>query len=135
MAKKQDRQGVRTPSDVERKYNLQAQADAVKAANNAQKTAEKASKDVSALNAALTQEELVKRITNSGENPALYLEEGQLYINAAYLKGVVAALVVDALKVGTLEIGSDAPKALSWSDNGDGTYTLIGTQEVNSHAD
>lgn len=129
--KKHDRQGVRTPADVERKYNLQDQADLSVKINNAQKAAEKAGKDVDALNTALDQTELVNRLTKGGEAPALWLtEEGQLYIHARFINSDELAFGVDENGNPTLRLGTDTAKVLSWKDNEDGTFTLIGTDVV-----
>lgn len=90
MSKRQDRQGVRTPADLERKYNL-SQLDRVNASvAEARRAAAQAEQAVNNLIASLDQEYIVSYLTNSGAAPAIYLIDGQLYINASYIKqGVI----------------------------------------------
>ena len=75
-----DRQGVRTPADLERKYNFEKRFD------NAMEAAAEASEAVKTLDGKLTQEEVFNRLTNGGKAQGFFLdEEGQVYINASYL--------------------------------------------------
>ena len=77
---KQDRQGVRTPAGLERKYNFDKRFD------DAMEAADNASKKVDALDNAMDQTEIFNRLTNYGKAQGLYRdEEGNLYINASYL--------------------------------------------------
>ena len=77
---KQDRQGSRTPADLERKYNFEKRFD------DAMEAAEEASKSVEKLDTKLDQTEVFNRLTNNGKAQGLYRDEnGDLYINASYL--------------------------------------------------
>lgn len=77
---KQDRQGARTPAELERKYNFEKRFDdAMDAANEASKSVEK-------LDVKLDQTEVFNRLTKNGKAQGLYRdEEGNLFINASYL--------------------------------------------------
>lgn len=85
---KQDRQGVRTPADLERKYNWKKSfSELHEIAEGAQKTADGAKKDVVNLDNKLNQEEIFNRLTNNGELQGLYRDEdGNIYINADYIQ-------------------------------------------------
>lgn len=96
-------------------------------------TAESNSKsyaDTAAKNAvnAQTQADVFNKLTNNGKSQGIYYKNGQLYINASYL----AAGILKSLdgKTFYLDLASNTLKILgktvSWKDNGDGTYTLIG---------
>ena len=77
---KQDRQGVRTPAGLERKYNFDKRFD------DAMDAAAEASKEVKKLNEEMDQAEIFNRLTNNGKAQGLYLDvDGNLYINASYL--------------------------------------------------
>ena len=77
---RQDRQGVRLPSEVERKWNFKKRFD------DAMDAAAEASNEVKQLSEDLDQREIFNRLTNHGKAQGLYLdEEGNLYINASYL--------------------------------------------------
>jgi len=141
---KQDRQAVRNAVDLERKYNLGSNA-AMKTAKNARNIAIRASADVAALDAVLNQAGVLARLTNGGKAPAIYLgEDGQLYVRVDYIRGLVTealdamisfrtesahVLSIGGKKGGVpfLQLGEAEGKTLSWKDNEDGTYTLIGT--------
>lgn len=90
---KQDIARARTTQDLERKYKFGesfAEAfglarDAKDAAEKAQQAADEAKNAASGVDTKLTQEEIFKRLTNDGEVQGLYRQDGQIYINAAYL--------------------------------------------------
>lgn len=94
MSEKQDRQGARTISDLERRLNygekfsqiMGIADDARDAAESAQSAANRAEKAVSDLDTNLSSEEIFNRLTNNGEAQGVYRENGQIYINASYLK-------------------------------------------------
>ena len=87
---KQDRQGARTPADLERKYDLGMNFGEVKElVNYSQREAADAKAAVAELDHKLDQDELVKRITEDGNSPVLYFVGDALYINASYIKGVL----------------------------------------------
>lgn len=80
MSLKMDRQGARTPAELERKYNFEKRFD------NAMDAAAEASKAVENLDALLDQTEVFNRLTNNGKSQGVYLDEaGNLYLNASYL--------------------------------------------------
>lgn len=88
---KQDRQGVRTAADVERKYNFgKSFSEVMGVAEKAVETAEKAA---SGLDEKLTSEEIFNRLTNNGQLQGLYRgDDGELYINASFLAtGVISS--------------------------------------------
>lgn len=85
---KQDRQGVRTPSDLERKYNFEKRFD------SAMEAASEASQKVDKFDEAMNQTEIFNRLTNHGKAQGLFRdEEGNLFINASYLTtGILKSL-------------------------------------------
>jgi hypothetical protein len=77
---KQDRQGVRLPADVERKWNFKRRFDSAMGA------AAEAKEEVEKLDEAMTQTEIFNRLTNYGKAQGFFMDEdGQLYVNASYL--------------------------------------------------
>ena len=77
---RQDRQGVRLPAEVERKWNFK------KRFGDAMEASAEASAEVKKLNDGLDQREVFNRLTNHGKAQGLYLdEEGNVFINASYL--------------------------------------------------
>lgn len=85
---RQDRQGVRLPADVERKWGFKKKFD------NAMEAAEAASNSVKELDKSLTQKEVFNRLTNGGKSQGLFMDvNGQVYINASYITaGILASL-------------------------------------------
>lgn len=84
---KQDRQGVRTPADLEMKYNFgKSFAEVMGIANDARDAADKALGAVDNFDNELDSEEIFNRLTENGALQGLYREDGQLYINASYIK-------------------------------------------------
>lgn len=83
-----------------------------------------------------TQTEVFNKLTNNGAAEGLYYVNGQLYINASYLAtGILKSLdestfyldlVNGILRANFTEI-SIAGKAVSWKENEDGSFTLVGT--------
>lgn len=91
---KQDRQGVRTPAEVERKWNFRKRFDnaesaadeAELAARKAIQAAEKAGDSVKELDLKMDQTEIFNRLTNQGKAQGLFLDDaGNVFINASYL--------------------------------------------------
>lgn len=77
---RQDRQGVRLPADVERKWGFK------KKFANAMEAAEAASKSVEELDKKLEQKEVFNRLTNNGTSQGLFMDvNGQVYVNASYI--------------------------------------------------
>ena len=87
---KQDRQGVRTATELEQKYNFgKTFAEVMGIATDARTKAEAAEEK---LNGNMTNEEIYNFLTNNGVNQGLFRwEDGELFINAEFIK------VVDAL--------------------------------------
>lgn len=85
---KQDRQGVRTPAGLERKYNFDKRFD------DAMEAAAEASNEVKKLNESMDQTEIFNRLTNNGKAQGLFLDdEGNVFINATYLTtGILKSL-------------------------------------------
>jgi hypothetical protein len=112
---KQDRQGARTPADVERKYNLGAIAksypDTSATAKRAEAIASSAQADVSALNNSLDASGILNRLTG-GTKKGIYHDENNpadksIYINADYIMGwrmdyIEAQIAYMAMKNGML---------------------------------
>lgn len=101
---KQDRVASRTAEDVERKYNFgKTFAEVFGMAEEAQKAAEKAQAAADNANGAvedLDQDTIFNLLTNNGEIKGLFMQDGQLYINASYLvTGIIKSengkLVID----------------------------------------
>lgn len=88
---KQDRQGVRTASEFERKYNIKKNFNqAMGAANEAMRVAEEAqSKEITA-------EEIFNKLTNNGQVQGIYQQDGKWYINAEL--AVIINLIAEHLK-------------------------------------
>lgn len=97
MSKKQDRVPARTPTDLERKYNFGKSfaevyglaTDAQKAADQAEDAAARAEEAVSDLD----HEAIFNLFTDNGAIQGIFKgEDGQVYINAAYLAaGIIAS--------------------------------------------
>lgn len=84
---KQDRQGARTPADLERKYNFDKRFD------DAMTAAEQASEDVKRLDKNMNQAEIFNRLTAGGKSQGVFMENGQIYVNASYLvTGILKSL-------------------------------------------
>lgn len=95
MSAKQDRAPARTFEDLERKYMFEKK---FKDIDRAQKTAEEAKKSYDHLD----QKEIFNRLTNNGEWPGFFYDEnGNMYINASYIKsGFMSA---NLIRAGALE--------------------------------
>ena len=88
---KQDRQGARTPADLERKYDFDRR---FKENATAAAEAKKMSED---LDKSLTADEVFNRLTDGGQVQGIYKEDGNIYINASYIKaGVLLATLITA---------------------------------------
>lgn len=92
---KQDRQGARTVSDLERKYAFKKSfsdvmgiaSDSQKAASEAKKTASETSQALNTFNTDLDQAEVFNRLTKNGEAGFIYMDgNGNIFINASYIK-------------------------------------------------
>lgn len=101
-ASKQDRQGARTLADLASRYNFgKSFAEVMGFAEAAKKAADEANEAVSILGKKLTQEEIFNLLTNNGKSQGLYRgDDGELYINASYIKS--GTLLADFVKTGIL---------------------------------
>ena len=91
MSAKQDRQGVRTAAQLEQKWNFgDSFAEVMGIATDAQKTAHEAEQIASNPSANLTRDEVFNLLTDNGAWQGIYRDEnGELYINASYLRSGV----------------------------------------------
>lgn len=102
---KQDRQGVRTPAEVERKWNFgKSFAEAMGYATDAQKSAEAAQAAADRANeayAGLNQEQIFNLLTDNGAAQGIYRgEDGQIYLNASYIMaGIIDAAVIQVVNL------------------------------------
>lgn len=103
ITSKQDRQGVRTATDLERKYQFgKSFAEVMGLATDAQQAADKAASGIDGLDKKLDQDEIFKRLTNNGEAQGVYKgEDGQIYINAAYIVALSSLFAKDIMMTGT----------------------------------
>lgn len=99
MSEKQDRQGVRTAAQLEQKWKFgESFAEVMGIATDARKAAEEAQ---ALIEAGMTQEQIFNILTNNGQSQGLYRgEDGELYINASYIKS--GSLIADLIKTGVL---------------------------------
>lgn len=95
---KQDRQGIRHASEVEQRYGLNKRmSEVMGVANDARDLA----KETSNAFKGLSQDEIFKRLTNNGEWQGLYKANGEVYINASYIK--TGELSADLIKTGAIK--------------------------------
>lgn len=130
---KQDRQGARTPAQLEQRYRfgqtfaeaMGLSKEALETAEKAKQTAEgavdeatdaaqkKAEEEVAQLDQKLTQTDIFNRLTNHGAAKGLFMKDGELYINADFLAtGVLRSAD------GTVQL-----------DLGNNTVTINGTRD------
>lgn len=114
MSNKMDRQGARSPADLEYRYLFgKTFAEIMGVATDARNIAIEAKTSYEGLN----QEEIFNRLTNNGEWEGLYEAEGKVYINASYIKS--GSLDVGLLKTGKIKSGN-------YTESADGTAVLLG---------
>ena len=83
MSSKMDRQGARSPADLEYRYYFgKTFAEVMGIAIDARDKAEQAQSAYNGLNS----DEIFNRLTNNGEWEGLYEADGNIYINASYIK-------------------------------------------------
>ena len=129
MTDKQDRCGVRTASEIERKYRIGKNiSEAQDTANDARQTAERAAAGVDGLDEKLDQDEIYNRLTNNGEWQGIFKgEDGKLYINATFIvAGVIKSpdghsLIIN-LDDGTADL-TGSIRTRSETDEGGTTHT------------
>jgi hypothetical protein len=144
---KQDRQGARTPADLERKYNfgksfaeaMGIATDAREDAKNAQAAAAEALATANALDADLDQDEIFNRLTNGGEEQGFYLQDGKIYVNASYIKsGVLSGDMIDGstltIKKGATIAGWDIDSNSIYKGTDFGTATFVCTGSNNAYS-
>lgn len=95
---RQDRQGVRTPADLERRHNLGGTR---KMIQEISVEVEENAKAVDGLDQKLNQSEIFNRLTNNGEIQGFYQENGKLYINAEFV--AIVNLVANMISAGILK--------------------------------
>ena len=145
---KQDRQGVRTPADIERKYDLGAESTAISVATDARRMAERASLAVDSLDRSLDQNEIISRLT--GDTGIIKSADGTVQVDLTNNKVIINTLISgvsgkfvlsadgligytvaeDGTSTQKLVIdpsGKIGGKTISWKANDDGTYSLIGS--------
>lgn len=86
------------------------------------------------LNKALTQEDIFNRLTNNGKAQGIYIENGDLYVNATYIKSGKLTLGGENNEHGTLEIIDNSGKVIGAWDN-DGIDVKNGTITSKSGSD
>jgi hypothetical protein len=109
---KQDRHGARTTADLERKYNFgKSFAEVMGLANDARRSAEAAEKRFEGLD----HEMIFRLLTNNGALQGLYRgDDGELYINASYIK--TGTLLAALLKTGVIK-SADGSVELDLTNN------------------
>lgn len=95
---RQDRQGVRTAEDVERRHNYGKTFAEV--FNLIEETDRKVDEATEALDKSLTADEIFKRLTNGGEDQGIYREDGKVYINAEYIRAIDKLFANDIIMSG-----------------------------------
>lgn len=103
MSARQDRQGARTPADLEYKYRFgKSFKEVMGIADDARTAAEDAQLAAKKLDEGLTSEEIFNRLTQNGAVEGIYRDSsGQIYVNASYIKS--GELLADLIKTGVLK--------------------------------
>ena len=86
------------------------------------------------LNKSLTQEDIFNRLTNNGKAQGIYIENGDLYVNATYIKSGKLTIGGKNNEHGTLEIIDNSGKVIGAWDN-DGIDVKNGTITSKSGSD
>ena len=113
---KQDRQGARTPAQLEQKWDVGGKiAEVSTLAEEAKQAAEAAQNSAAESAKKLTHEEVFNLLTDNGNQQGLYKDEnGNVYINASYIKS--GELLADLIKSG--RVSSKDGKAYFDLDSG-----------------
>lgn len=128
MSSKMDRQGARTPADLESKYKFgKAFSEVTKTANEAKKAAEN-----------LDSDEIFNRLTDGGQVQGIYKVGNQIFINAdlikaGHIRSVDNESVVIDLEEGTAKLTGSLKTEAATNADGDevsaemsaGTITVI----------
>ena len=103
MSAKQDSVYTRTPAQLEQKQGLGKRfAEVIKVATDARTVAEDAKRSAIELDKNLTSEEVFNRLTENGELQGLFRgEDGELYINAEFIRAVDKLFANDIEMTGT----------------------------------
>ena len=99
MSAKQDRQGVRTAAQLEQKWKFgDSFAEVYGIATDAQRSASEAEQAAKNPAANLSPDEVFGLLTNNGASKGIYRDEnGEIYINASYLKtGVIKGITLES---------------------------------------
>lgn len=129
---KQDRQGVRTATGLEQKYNFGKSFTEIRnIATDAQEVAHYAAESVIGLDGKLDHEEIFNRLTNNGELKGIYMgDDGELYINATYIKS--GEFLADLIKAGVIR-SKDGTSVVIDLDNGNAELTGNITTKTGTH--
>lgn len=101
MSEKQDRARARTATDLEYKWNFgKSFAEVMGVATDARDLAESAQQAVGSLDSSLDHEEIFNRLTGNGTSQAIYRENGNIYINASFIKS--GSISSDLIKAGVI---------------------------------
>lgn len=92
------------------------------------------------LDESLTQEDIFNRLTNNGKSQGIYIEDGDLYVNATYIKSGKLTLGGKNNEHGVLEIIDNSGKVIgSWDNDGidvkNGTITSKSGSDATSLED
>lgn len=122
---KQDKQGVRTAADLERKYNIgKSFAEVIGIATDAQQAADEAAAGIDGLDEKLDHTEIFNRLTNNGELQGIYRgDDGEIYINATYIKS--GEFVADLIKSGVIK-SVDGSESIVTIDLDNGSIIVSG---------
>ena len=124
---KQDRQGVRTATDLERRYNFGKKfSDVLGVANDAQEAADAAQAAADKINERMTHEEIFNLLTKDGTLQGLYRgNDGDLYFNGSFIRS--GEILADLIKAGVIK-SKDGTSVVIDLDNGNAKIT--GTLET-----
>lgn len=99
-----------------------------KAINGANQSAKDAGDAVTTLNNSLTQQEIFNRLTNNGTIPGIYMQNGQMYINASYILSGILKLGGANNTNGLIEVyDASGTKIGTWDKDG---LTASGQLEI-----
>ncbi len=102
MSDRQDRVIARTPAQLNQQFNFgKSFAEVMGVATGAQKNAEEAEKKTEKLDEDLTADEIFNRLTDNGNVQGIYKQNGQIYINANYIRAIEDLFAKDINMSGT----------------------------------
>ena len=102
---RQDRQGARTPADLEYRYKFgKSFKEVMGAADDARTAAEDARLAAQKIDLTMTSKEIFNRLTNYGAAEGIYRDAyGNIYVNASYIQS--GEMNADLIKTGSLDAG------------------------------